>query len=98
MPIMPRRRRSVDALRSASATLYLFLNGGAAASLLVAFLAILLWVARVEIQYVVGAFLIVFARRLAEKRISPTTLHVPEPERRPVRERLDPTLPKGPHS
>ena len=99
MPILPSvRRRPVDAFRRVSVYLYSVANGGPAASLLVAGIAILLWALRVELQFVAGAFLIYAAQRLAQKKITPN-LVIPVPPKQPVRETLDgKSLPKGPAS
>lgn len=80
MPILPSRpRRYRDRLRAVSAYLDYFTHGGAFLGLSVAFLAILLWVLKVELQYVAGAFLIVHGTTLARKRVAPTVVQ-PQPE------------------
>lgn len=101
MPILPElpRRMTPEVLRRAGWFLLWLFNTSAVASLLVAATAIVLWLLRVELQYVAGAFLIYSAQRLAQKRISPTTLQVPVPAPQPVRRRLDGPVPeRGPNS
>jgi hypothetical protein len=48
------------------------LHGPVMAALIVATLAVLLAAARIELQYVVGAFVIVFSQGLARKRFTST--------------------------
>lgn len=100
MSVLPEAPRTpVDRLRAFVRSMDYAANSSVVASLLVAATAILLAVVHLELQYVVGGIVIVYAQRLAMKRLSPTVLHVPEPpkvEPRRVREMLDPSTQKGP--
>ena len=101
MPLMPMSRhgRPLDALNRLRAYIYFTLNGGVVASLVVAVLSFALWALRINLEYVAGAFLIYGAQRIAQKRISPTTLRVPDPPKQAVRRQLDgEPSPKGPTS
>ena len=103
MPILPEATRGpISRVREAVASMDYVVNSSPVASLLVAAMAIGLWYLHVELQYVVGAWLIYAAQRLSQKRISPTTLSIPperrpEPQRqRPLRETIDNPLEAGP--
>lgn len=104
MPIIPLNPvgRATSALNSWVRQFDALLNSAPAASLLVASTAVLLWVFRIELQYVVGAWLIYAAQRLAQKRLSPTALQIPPerkpepPRQRPLREAVDNPLGVGP--
>jgi len=63
---------------------------GPAAALSVALVAILLFALRVEFSYVAGAFLIVFASRLSQKRLYPEVKIEEAPRRStPARDLFD---------
>lgn len=99
MPILPMPRRSQDRLKSWVAQIDYFAHGGAFLALVVAATAILLWVLRVDFQFVAGAFLIIHGTTLVRKRIAPTIVQTqPEPAVRatPIRHAIDPTKERGP--
>ncbi len=87
MPIIPGRpRRSLTKARERVGVALDWVLATAGSSAFVAATALILWLLRVDFQYVAGAFLIVFAHRLAQKRLYPE-VNVPEaPRPRPVRE------------
>jgi hypothetical protein len=101
MPILPQAHsRPVEALRRVGQRIYFITAGAPAASLVVALVAFGLEVVHVSFGSVAGAFLIVFAQRLAQKRLSPTALVVPPtPEIKPLKRVLEgPRMPTGPSS
>lgn len=98
MPVLPELpKRPVDRITSFVRSMDAAANSSGVASLLVGATAILLAIVGIELQYVVGAFLICYAQRISQKRVSPTVLHVPEPpKQKSYREILSPTKPLGP--
>lgn len=78
-----RGRRAVERLQELAAAADRTVHGGLAGSVSVAAGAVLLSAADIGLQYVVGAFIIVFARRLASKKLSrDVVIPAPEPRRK----------------
>lgn len=92
MPEVPARPRTgAQKARIKGLALWdLFINSAALATVLVALVACLLWLLRVELQYVVGGFLIVFASRLSHKRVAPNVTVEAPSRKTPTRDLLDP--------
>jgi len=82
----PRVARVREAAQRAFAAADEAVHGGLASSVGVAAVAAALTITHVELQYVAGAFLIVFAKRLASKKLSRDVLL---PEEQPKRKHAD---------